>query len=334
MESSRQIEERAAEWLLKRERKDWSGAGQAQLTEWLEAATMNRVAFLRLEAGWEEANRLKALGAGLSRGKVPSVAELANSTASVSAEIRLVNKSWVPTPLSRWALAATLLAFAIGAFIYNAGPLAGDRYATPIGGVTSVPLKDGSNVTLNTASRILVQMNDTERRIELTQGEAFFEVAKDPARPFIVQAAAKRVIAVGTKFSVRRDGDDVQVVVTEGAVRLEDVHSKTSRLAAGAVARTTDSRIAIQSKSVADAEDFLSWRSGYVVFHETSLADAVAEFNRYNERKIVIADAGVAAMRLTGKFRYTNYETFVRLLEDTFHIQARRVADQIVLTAA
>jgi transmembrane sensor len=335
MENSQPIEERAGAWLLKRESGDWSDVDQAQLTQWLEATALNRVAFLRLEAGWEEANRLKALGAGFPRGTVPSIDELIGTAAPPSGISLSSQRSAAKRPrrVPIWSVAATVLV-AIGTLLFTSGPWAGDRYATPIGGTTSVPLQDGSNVTLNTASRIRVQMSDTERRINLAQGEAFFEVVKDAARPFVVQAGNKRITAVGTKFSVRRDGDDVQVFVTEGVVRLEDAGSEPSRLSAGAVAHAVNEGITVENKAVPDVEEFLSWRSGYVVFKETALADAVAEFNRYNERKIVIADPAVAAMRLTGKFRATNYESFVRLLEDTFQIRARYTADRIVLSEA
>ncbi len=330
MESSRQIEERAAAWLLQRDSGSWGDADQARLAEWLEAATLNRVAFLRLEAGWEEANRLKALGAGFPRGKVPGVGELTSEADETSAaEARTGSR------ITRGRLRSRLLAVAasmIAVFCltwYAVGPPARDHYVTPIGGVSSVPLKDGSSVTLNTASEIHVQMTDAQRRVDLTQGEAFFEVARDPARPFVVQAGARRIVVVGTKFSVRREGDDIQVVVTEGAVRFQGAHSRSvssgiaegnmvaPTLTAGAVARVVDARITVENKSMPEVEDILSWRSGFVVFHETALADAVAEFNRYNERKILIQDPALAAMRLSGKFRSTNYETFVRLLEDT-----------------
>src|SRR5690242_18199574 len=117
MESSRDIEERAAAWLLRREKGDWSEADQTQLTEWIESSMLHRVAFLRLEAGWAEANRLKALGAGFPRGKVPSSSELTNDT---------VPSSGIPvrtrTPAERWfpvAVAATLLLLVIGAVLYT-----------------------------------------------------------------------------------------------------------------------------------------------------------------------------------------------------------------------
>lgn len=352
MASSRDIEERAAEWLAKRDGGDWTGADEARLCEWLEASTLHRVAFLRLEAGWEQGNRLKALGAGLPRGEVPSVGTLEQGVVEGDAASAIAGTDFRTGREARrpWlAFAATLAVAVCGVvLLYTAGPWAADRYATPLGGMSTVPLKDGSHVTLNTASQIRVELTERERRIELAQGEAFFDVAKDPSRPFVVHAAGKRIVAVGTQFSVRKDGKDVQVVVTEGTVRLEDAEGEAvapnlrsqpgadagTKLTAGTMARATAGDILVQPTSLLQAEELLSWRTGYIVFREASLADAAAEFGRYNENKIVIRDPHLAAMRLTGKFRANNLEGFVRLLEESFPIEAQRISGQIVLTHA
>lgn len=173
--------------------------------------------------------------------------------------------------------------------------------------------------------------------MELQQGEAFFEVSKDPQHPFVVTAADQRIVVVGTKFSVRRDGHDVRVVVTEGKVRIEQERAESQtpsrELAAGSVARAIGGSVAIEARPLPDVEELLSWRFGYVVFHETSLADAVAEFNRYNTRKIIIEDPEVAALRVSGNFRATNVESFARLLEEGFPIVVERQRDRVMLSA-
>src|SRR5262249_47175706 len=155
----------------------------------------------------------------------------------------------------------------------------GGRYSTPVGGIDNVALADGSRMTLNTDTRIRVALTETERRIELDKGEGFFEVAKDPSRPFVVYAGNKRVVAVGTKFSVRRENDDVEVIVTEGRVRLgqQSFLPSTARegssaasagtgndarnsrnadtlLNAGTVARTSKDQILVRPDAAAEAE--------------------------------------------------------------------------------
>ena len=356
MESHKRIEDRAAELLAKRDSGNWTEEDQAQFSSWIEEATAHRVAVLRLEGVWEEARRLRALGIGREPGHVPPPGEWRQSPffdqreALGSAATPTAGSS--PTPFrSRFiALAASIvLALTAGLYLYGSGTFAGDRYTTPIGGTASVPISDGSKVTLNTDSQIRVALTDTERRIDLKKGEAFFEVAHDVKRPFIVTAGTKRIIAVGTKFAVRREGDDVRVVVTEGTVRLEsagtafkgaevvpdpdtaavDAGNPANRagsneifLLAGAMARALDGDVLVQNRTVPQAEEALSWRQGYLTFHETTLAEATEEFNRYNKHKLSVGDPRLASLRISGSFRPTNYEAFVRLLEDGFSIHA------------
>lgn len=378
MDSSIQIEERAAQWLAKRDSGEWGDSDEAAFNIWLEQSTLHVVAFVRLEAAWTEAKRLKALSAGVRLGTVPSPEEwqltpffhkVASSDVTTSAPVSegsgLSNHeqerqsitpkpptlepllrgpqtpTLAPSSVKRWGLAASLLVV-IGASIgYYNWPF-DSTYRTPVGGIASVPMSDGSKVTLNTDSRIRLAVTETERRVELERGEAFFEVAKDPDRPFVVAAGGKRVIAVGTQFSVRRDRDDVRVFVAEGAVRVENETEPEARegsnefklltLSAGSIACASDAGVLLQESTVPEIESYLSWRTGHLIFRDTALADAVAEFNRYNTRKIVIEDPAVAAIRLSGKFRSTQFEAFVRLMEEGFPVRARRVGDEIVLT--
>jgi transmembrane sensor len=336
MASSRQaIEEQAATWLQKRDGEDWGARDEARLSQWLDADTHHRVAFLRLEAAWAEMNRLQAMGAGYPRGKVPSAEELDGASSLLlwdRAEEAGEGGRHRTFSSLRVALAACLLALIIGGVYFSTHFTRVESYSTAVGGLASVPLKDGSNITLSSATALRVRLSDTRRRIDIAQGEAFFEVAKDADRPFIVDAGAARVIAVGTKFSVRRDGDDLRVVVTEGTVRIGD--AATPRLLpAGSIVHANGNDVVVQTASLPDAEALLSWRSGYVVFHDTALDDAIAEFNRYNQRKIVIDNPPMAAIRLTGKFRSTNIDSFSRLLQQSFPVQARVTPEGIVLSA-
>ena len=345
MESSKKTETAAAAWLAKRDGGAWSESDAAALEAWLAASTAHRVAFLRLQAAWQQASRLKALGAGVPSGVVPAQARWQASPffepglGTPGAEAPTANSQTVSTRHRRWAysaLAASLLLAALlgGAwYLWPSSPF----YRTPIGGLALLPLPDGSKVTLNTDTTIEVAVTPTERDIELKAGEAFFEVAKDVKRPFVVSAGDKRVIAVGTQFSVRREGNDIQVLVMEGRVRIERAdegrEEPVTQLAAGSIARTNGEGVLVDEKPLLEVEQALSWRSGFVVFHETPLVDAVAEFNRYNRRKIVIRDPRVAAIRIGGNFRSTNVDAFVRLLETGFRVQAQHTGDEIVLTA-
>jgi transmembrane sensor len=358
MESHSQIEDQAASYLAKRDSGEWTTSEQYELDEWLCASTAHRVAFLRLEGVWDEARRLKALSAGLQRGTVPPPGEWRNTPFfdpdSGSSQADCAVTLPAPTPLEslhetrrgnrrvmRLAFAATLL-LTLGFGVYFSSNLGDDRYRTPIGGIAQVPLRDGSSITLNTASEVRVELSPRERHIRLDNGEAFFQVAHDPRRPFVVEVGNKRVIAIGTQFSVRRSGDDIRVVVTEGKVRIEgnaansrgssDIDAGEVFVTPGGIASASDEGVIVQKRRMDEVEDDLSWRRGYLTFHDTSLADAVAEFNRYNLHKIVVDDPSVAAIRISGTFRALNYEAFVRVLDDGFAIHARNTEDVTTLT--
>lgn len=329
------IELAAAQWLQKRDGEDWTADDEIRCNEWLDADTHHRVAYLRVEAAWREMNRLQALGAGYPRGTVPAPDQL-TGRGPLS---RRRPQGHARRAMFFGSLAASLVLAITFAVYFSADYFLGTEYSTQTGAVTTVPLKDGTNVVLSTASRIRVQLKEHERHIDLTQGEVFFEVAHDITRPFIVQAGDQRITAVGTKFSVRRDGDDVRVVVTEGKVRMESPeHSapgaqKALLLTAGTVATSGAAGVHLEQLAPDEAEEQLSWRQGFVVFHETTLADAVAEFNRYNDRKIVIKDPKLAAIQLSGKFRATNIDTLVSLLERTYGIHVIQSSDRIILNS-
>jgi len=212
-----------------------------------------------------------------------------------------------------------------------------NAYQSAIGDTKTVRLTDGSTITLNTNSAIHVALTAAERRIELDRGEAFFDVAKDPRRSFIVSTGGKRVIAVGTKFSVLREAQDTRVVVTEGRVKVEELRggaalAPATELPAGSIAQAGPTGVLVKQGSVAEAETYLSWRSGYIALRDTELADAVAEFNRYNRKQLVIGDPAISRVRIGGNLRAANVDAFVRVLEKGFPVRAETQGDRIVLT--
>lgn len=344
--SSEEIEARAGQWLARRDAGDWTPQDEVALEQWLAQSTAHVVAFVRLEAAWSEARRLQALAGGSEPGTVPSVDEwqltrffdpAAGTASPVEAKPAAANEGRL-RGLRHGAVAATVLIAVALAFTHYWPSQT--SYSTPLGGIVAVPMSDGSEVTLNTDTKIRVAVTQTQRRVELQQGEAFFDVAKDPSRPFIVEAGSKRVVAVGTKFSVRREHNELLVVVTEGRVRVEDLAAPASEhdsllvLSAGSLARGEDDALLVQQETLPEIERHLSWRTGYLIFRDTPLAEAVEEFNRYNSQRILIDDSRVAEIRVSGKFRPTQYEAFVRLMQEGFSVRMHRAGADIVLSDA
>ncbi len=360
--SSRDIERVAADWLAQAEAGRLDAAGHAEFERWLQSATAHRVAYVRLRAAWRESARLKAIGAGVPSGQVPSrgawraAAWWATSGGAAESDPAHSGAGRPGAPVSRtdkparvrpqprphtrrvWvAAAAVVLACVCGLVLHALHHDPGDRLATQIGVIESRPLADGSTMTLGTDTQVQVRMSERERLVQLQRGEAFFDVAKDPARPFVVQAGDQRVVAVGTKFSVRREDAGVRVLVLEGRVRMEPVATPPHAgpapvLAAGGFALTGAQGALVQGEDPGQVERATRWRSGYLAFDHTTLADAVAEFNRYNLRRIVLEDAELARIEVTGNFRWSNADAFVRLLEAGYGVRATRGDGEIVLS--
>jgi transmembrane sensor len=153
----------------------------------------------------------------------------------------------------------------------------------------------------------------------------------------VVEAAGRRAVAVGTRYAVRRDADGVRVVVTGGRVRLEgepgaDGHAApVALLPAGSLATAGRNGVLVRSLPLADVQRYLGWRDGFLAFDDLPLAQAAGEFNRFNARRLELADPAVAQLRVGGNFRWSNVEGFVGLLEQGFPVRAERHPDRIVL---
>lgn len=336
--TSREVAEQgAARWIAQRETGAWTEADAAAFDEWLNAATSHQVAYYRFHKVWKETGRLTAL----ARGPLPAspLADAFEDGRSLTRGARAA--TWFGLRARTAGIAASVLLLA-GAALFQARDhfFHSGSYSTAVGGLAAVPMEDGSRVMLNTDSRMRIDFSDHERRIELDKGEAYFEVAKDPARPFIVVAGSKRIVAVGTQFSVRREEFDVRVSVTEGLVRVESgsvigaSHGNEAPVLvpAGSIARLEGVDVLVHRKPISDIEQRLTWRSGRLTFRDTPLADAVAEFNRYNERKILIEDTAIAAIEVGGIFRATNLDPFIHLIRNEFAIRVEEKGDRIVLS--
>jgi transmembrane sensor len=370
MADSRQIEHAAATWLAKRSAAPLSPRERQAFDAWLNATSAHRVAYLRLEAAWHEADRAKALAAGFEPGQVPArgqwsfsafgLRESTSASAAVRAASNDGDRDADAVPAARPAaagaaqtganppprrnavlrfagIAATLAVGVAAAIAWRwEGEIEQAQYRTAIGELQTLPLPDGSTLTLSSDSAVAVTLSRRQRLIELVQGEAIFEVAKDKARPFVVDATGSRVTAVGTRFAVRRSADGLRVVVTEGTVRLQPgldamPGQAESLLHAGAVAVLDRHGVSIRAGSDSELARLLDWQSGHLSFRDTTLAAAAAEFNRFNRRKLRIGDDGVAALRIGGHFRWANVEAFARLLEQGFPVRVEYRADEIVL---
>jgi transmembrane sensor len=230
-----------------------------------------------------------------------------------------------------------------------------ETYGTPKGAVQRVELVDRSVMTINTDSEVRVSYSRGVRHIVLSRGEAHFEVAKNPDRPFVVSADGVAVRAVGTAFNVRIRDEGVEVVVTEGKVRVDEAAAgnspSTVAIATGAPTLEAGQRLVVSARgrlrvpSVApehpstavirlDSSEMaqrLSWRDMRIEFNPTPLREVVAEFNRYNDTQLKLGDEATGDILVGGAFRAADPDTFVELLESSFGVKATRFQKSIVL---
>ena len=155
-------------------------------------------------------------------------------------------------------------------------------------------------------------------------------------RPFVVHAGSRTVTVLGTKFSVRRDGERVSVAVVEGRVRVDDASAQTvpaAIITAGDVAIARGPATLLAARSPERVENGLAWRSGMLTFDQSTLGEAAAEFNRYNRKRIEVVDPGAAEIRIGGTFQASNVDAFVRLLRDAYGLRVEANDDFVKISS-
>jgi transmembrane sensor len=206
-------------------------------------------------------------------------------------------------------------------------------YATSLGEQRSLALSDSSTVQLNSLSKIRVRYSERERTVDLLQGQALFHVAKDPTRPFIVHIGQTLVRAVGTQFDVYRKADGTIVTVVEGRIAILNEGNPSGPrheddfLTAGEQI-TVSPKIARKTlhPNLAGAT---SWTQRQLVFDSASFADVAEEFNRYNERKLVMDASALDNLHISGVFSSTDPASLIRFLRDRPGLRVTETPTQI-----
>lgn len=222
---------------------------------------------------------------------------------------------------------------------------------TPIGTVQEVALSDGSRVKLNTNSEIEVDFNSGERKIRLVRGEAFFDVAHNPDKPFAVYVEDRRVTAVGTAFAVHKSSSGLTVTVTEGKVALEengydqvplkkfakenldDGKTTGKIISAGQKVEYLGRIVApvVEELKPKDITRELSWRAGFLEFDKMPLHEVIEEMQRYTTIKVKLEDHELGEMRFGGFFKAGETEAFFEALEYSFDIDVVRSENEALI---
>ena len=332
----------ASEWIAKID-KGLSDTDAEALANWMRADPGNEAELLETARMWDRMDSLARLS------------EIFPHTSNIA-----------PTPAHgishRFAIAASFFAVAVGILMVATllkqedqlpqnVKLALTAYETSIGSVSTVDLPDGSLITLNTESRVLVSFNEQQRSVQLEQGEIHIDVAHDPARPLSVIAAGRTVQAVGTSFSVRIDSSQrVEVLVDDGRVQVGvrepgtaglqpvempgDINRETLFVAQSERVMLNDGDERVELLEPEDIEVHLSWRNGDLIFRGESLSDAVVEVGRYTRVDFIIEDEDLKKLRVAGLFKAGDVAGFLASLSTNFDIVYQHTDDEKILLSA
>jgi transmembrane sensor len=209
-------------------------------------------------------------------------------------------------------------------------------FATKIAERHIATLADGSRIELNAQTELTVELGRHERYVRLARGEALFSVAKDPARPFVVETRGGVVRVTGTIFNVRAARDNsggngparVEVTVLEGHVRVHAAQAPATEDAAltlGQQASMTAERVDLHALAPDKLQDVVAWRKGEAVFDDTPLREVMERFAAYHPRAITVA-ADVADIRLGGRYSLDDLEGALEAIERALPVRVERGA--------
>lgn len=349
---NQQILDEAAEWFVECREGDLDSAGEKAFIQWLRRSPEHIAAYMEVAAFWSDVRNVAAKEDIDVQALIASARAEDNIVPLPAADhaARRAAGTRVSTPQlwRRGVLAACfVLALAIAGLSWHLTQ--GDIYSTEVGEQRSVRLNDGSTIELNAKSRLRVRFTDEVRTVELLEGQALFQVAKDPQRPFVVSSADANVRAVGTQFDVYQKRLGTIVTVIEGKVAVLDPSLPTADSAealpskgvehlggsgSGAILVSAGQQLVARLNTPAipkpaDVDAAIAWTHRQIVFQAAPLRDVVEEFNRYNPRQLELSDETLQSVRVSGVFSSTEPASFLRFLREQLHLEVTEDTDNI-----
>lgn len=314
------IAREAADWLTRHIGRE-AASREDGFEAWVEADPRHLETYERLARTWDDMGAL---------GHLRALAEPERRFPSLGGAMRQLGAQMLrPRTFAgaMTALAALVLAAIMLPSVLPASP---PQYATAIGEIEPVELADGSVVTLGARSGLDVDFSSAERAVTLREGEAFFDVARNAARPFVVHAGDVLVRVIGTRFEVRRGLQETVISVQEGLVEVRTGET-VQRLRAGdrlAIAASPTPFASPQGSPIAEVQPahVAAWREGRLSYDDAPLREVVADLNRYYAPGVDLADADAGAVRITASFRADEVEAFLRDLSGAFPVRVTESA--------
>lgn len=324
------IDHEASEWFVELQSGSVAPERLEEFERWIAADPRHARAFEDTRSCWADLGALSAWAA--TEPESPARASWSQRLFASLAEVFGRFHLRVATPL----LALTILAAILVVRTVNDGGRIRESYETRVAETREVVLEDGSVVTLGARSSVGIEFTRAERRVVLSSGEAFFDVAKDASRPFIIDTRQAIVRAVGTQFDVRSYARNIRVSVVEGIVevsiaggRAAEESSVTKRtLAAGQSISATDGTLG-EVRSAASPGG--AWRDGWLVYEDATLDEVVSDINRYYDGMVELADPALGQLRVTASFRSDRIDQMIDTLTLGFPLEASHPAPRHVV---
>jgi transmembrane sensor len=313
------LHDQASELFLRRRDSSWAPADQVALDARLASDPKFAAAFRHAQDSWD------AVGRHATSPELLALREQAIARARQASARRWSLPGARSRNLGKWAAAAAILI--VCGIIWQLSPYGYEPgfYKTGLGEQKAVELSDHSHIALDARTRLRVRFSADARIVQLLEGQAQFSVAKDPARPFKVEAGSKTIVAVGTVFDVEYVDSQVHVAMVEGKVAVLSHDPSGSAIMPGADSKSSNpssielsagealSVLADGASTVlpkADIEAATAWRQGKVIFRDQTLAEAVHRLNRYSRQQVIVDDPALAQMRVSGVFDSGDAQAF------------------------
>lgn len=342
------VETEATQWLSAIDR-GLSDNEQEDLDAWLAESPYNGEVLVHFASHWDKMDMLSAVAKVLPLDPEHK-APLFKPEPKLEKKTKLVNNPVV------WVATAAMVMLVAAINIYSPAqsekPYYHAIYQTSIGELRQVPLPDGSELKLNTNTEVHIHFSAKQRLVNLVQGEAYFDVAKNQNAPFVANIDNDAVIAVGTAFNIERTQTGVfEVLVTEGKVRVEKNIGSSSdqiELAAPDKAKLNEGiYLAVGEQAIisprkkeqikkADAsaiEADLAWHDGMLVFQGETLKEALKEINRYTALELAIEDSSIVNIQVGGYFKAGDTEQLLAILDHNFGIAHRQIGNKVLFRA-
>lgn len=311
----------AAVWLSRLHSDTRTELTEAAFRSWLAASPAHRDAFERMTAIWECAAGFR---------------QVASPEAAGGREFGQALRRVLLASAATLAICALMTAGVFYLIRLRADSKA-EIFITALGQRRPITLSDGSRLALNTDSRVKVVYSSHIRRITLEKGQARFDVAAQPSRPFVVRVGDRQIVALGTAFDVRWIDARLSIVLVDGTVAvLPAGDSYTTASSPSALTLEPGQRLdfegptfAVKSTIRLDREE--AWVKGRVVFEATRLGAAVAEINRYASRRLELVNPGLADLLISGTFSVDDPNAFARAVAQMFSLQVIEAPNSILI---